>query len=148
MERVVSRGENFCFRPEIHVVEPFVSNTHTFDMQTHTIDVPRQKATTRDESPVSANIAVQVDVIDVEKAFREVGGYETAVSRLTQTTFRAVLGDMDLDDALDRRQEISVRIQEELEKLTDDWGIHVESVEVRDVNSPESRPSEKPEQIV
>jgi regulator of protease activity HflC (stomatin/prohibitin superfamily) len=134
--------------PGINVVKPFVSNTHAFDMQTHAIDVPRQEATTRDEFPVSVDIAVHVDVMDVEKAFLADEAYQTAVSRLTQTTLRTVLGDMDLDDALNGRQEISSRLLAELDIPTDEWGIHAESVEVRDVNSPESCPPEKTEQIV
>ena len=120
--------------PGINFVEPFVSNTYSFDMRTQTLDVPRQEAITRDNSPVTADAVVYIKVMDAKKAFLEVEDYKTAVSNLAQTTLRAVLGDMDLDDTLNKRQEINARIRKELDEPTDEWGIRVESVEVREVN--------------
>jgi regulator of protease activity HflC (stomatin/prohibitin superfamily) len=72
--------------------------------------------------------------MDAKKAFLEVDDYRTAVSNLAQTTLRAVIGDMELDDTLNKRQEINARIRKELDEPTDEWGIRVESVEVREVN--------------
>ncbi|PSQ06934.1 phosphoesterase [Halobacteriales archaeon QS_6_71_20] len=120
--------------PGINVVPPFVSRTYTFDMRTQTLDVPRQEAITRDNSPVTADAVVYIKVMDAKKAFLEVEDYKTAVSNLAQTTLRAVLGDMELDDTLNKRQEINARIRKELDEPTDEWGIRVESVEVREVN--------------
>jgi regulator of protease activity HflC (stomatin/prohibitin superfamily) len=120
--------------PGISFVWPFVSNTYTFDMRTQTLDVPRQEAITRDNSPVTADAVVYIKVMDAKKAFLEVDNYERAVSNLAQTTLRAVLGDMELDDTLNKRQEINSRIRKELDEPTDEWGVRVESVEVREVN--------------
>ncbi|MCU4741973.1 SPFH/Band 7/PHB domain protein [Halobacteria archaeon AArc-m2/3/4] len=120
--------------PGINIVPPFVSNTYPFDMRTQTLDVPRQEAITRDNSPVTADAVVYIKVMDAKKAFLEVDNYKTAVSNLAQTTLRAVLGDMELDDTLNKRQEINARIRQELDEPTDEWGIRVESVEVREVN--------------
>ena len=120
--------------PGIAFVPPFVSNTHTFDMRTQTLDVPRQEAITRDNSPVTADAVVYIKVMDAKKAFLEVDDYKRAVSNLAQTTLRAVLGDMELDDTLNKRQEINARIRKELDEPTDEWGVRVESVEVREVN--------------
>lgn len=120
--------------PGIHMVPPFVSAVHAFDMRTQTLDVPRQEAITRDNSPVTADAVVYIRVMDAKKAFLEVETYKRAVSNLAQTTLRAVLGDMELDDTLNKRQEINARIREELDAPTDAWGIRVESVEVREVN--------------
>ncbi|QLG26229.1 SPFH/Band 7/PHB domain protein [Halorarum halophilum] len=120
--------------PGINIVPPFVSRTYTFDMRTQTLDVPRQEAITRDNSPVTADAVVYIKVMDAKKAFLEVEDYKTAVSNLAQTTLRAVLGDMELDDTLNKRQEINARIRKELDEPTDEWGIRVESVEVREVN--------------
>ncbi len=121
-------------QPGINFVPPFVSKTYAFDMRTQTIDVPRQEAITRDNSPVTADAVVYIKVMDAKKAFLEVDNYKKAVSNLAQTTLRAVLGDMELDDTLNKRQEINARIREELDEPTDEWGIRVESVEVREVN--------------
>ncbi|MFC6940724.1 SPFH domain-containing protein [Salinirubellus sp. GCM10025818] len=120
--------------PGINFVPPFVSRTYTFDMRTQTMDVPRQEAITRDNSPVTADAVVYLRVMDAKKAFLEVEDYKTAVSNLAQTTLRAVIGDMELDDTLNKRQEINARIRKELDEPTDEWGIRVESVEVREVN--------------
>jgi regulator of protease activity HflC (stomatin/prohibitin superfamily) len=120
--------------PGINFVPPFVSRTYPFDMRTQTMDVPHQEAITRDNSPVTADAVVYLRVTDAKKAFLEVEEYKTAVSNLAQTTLRAVLGDMELDDTLNKRQEINARIRKELDEPTDEWGIRVESVEVREVN--------------
>jgi len=120
--------------PGINFVPPFVSRTYPFDMRTQTLDVPRQEAITRDNSPVTADAVVYIRVMNAKKAFLEVDDYKTAVSNLAQTTLRAVLGDMELDDTLNKRQEINARIRRELDEPTDEWGIRVESVEVREVN--------------
>ena len=120
--------------PGINFIPPFVSRTYTFDMRTQTIDVPRQEAITRDNSPVTADAVVYIKVMDAKKAFLEVDDYKKAVSNLAQTTLRAVLGDMELDDTLNKRQEINAKIRRELDEPTDEWGIRVESVEVREVN--------------
>jgi regulator of protease activity HflC (stomatin/prohibitin superfamily) len=120
--------------PGINFVPPFVSNTHRFDMRTQTLDVPRQEAITRDNSPVTADAVVYIKVMNPKKAFLEVENYKRAVSNLAQTTLRAVLGDMELDDTLNKRQEINAKIRRELDEPTDEWGIRVESVEVREVN--------------
>jgi len=120
--------------PGIHFIPPFVSRTYPFDMRTQTIDVPQQEAITRDNSPVTADAVVYIRVMDAKRAFLEVEQYKRAVSNLAQTTLRAVLGDMELDDTLSRREMINTRIREELDEPTDEWGIRVESVEVREVN--------------
>ncbi|MFB6183548.1 MAG: SPFH domain-containing protein [Haloarculaceae archaeon] len=120
--------------PGINFVPPFVSKTYVFDMRTQTLDVPRQEAITRDNSPVTADAVVYIKVMDAKKAFLEVDDYKRAVSNLAQTTLRAVLGDMELDDTLNKRQEINARIRKELDEPTDEWGVRVESVEVREVN--------------
>ena len=120
--------------PGVHIIPPFVSRTYPFDMRTQTIDVPSQSAITRDNSPVTADAVVYIKVMDAKKAFLEVDDYKKAVSNLAQTTLRAVLGDMELDDTLNKRQEINAKIRKELDEPTDEWGIRVESVEVREVN--------------
>ena len=120
--------------PGVHIIPPFVSRTYAFDMRTQTIDVPSQSAITRDNSPVTADAVVYIKVMDAKKAFLEVDDYKNAVSNLAQTTLRAVIGDMELDDTLSQRELINDRINEELDEPTDEWGIRVEAVEVREVS--------------
>ena len=120
--------------PGINFVPPFVSKTYSFDMRTQTLDVPQQEAITRDNSPVTADAVVYIKVMDAKKAFLGVDDYKRAVSNLAQTTLRAVIGDMDLDSTLSKRTEINGYIRENLDEPTDEWGVRVESVEVREVN--------------
>ncbi len=119
--------------PGIHFVPPFVSRTYPYDMRTETLDVPRQEAITQDNSPVTADAVVYIRVMDAERAFLEVDDYRRATLALAQTTLRAVLGDMELDETLSRRDEINRRIREQIDGPTNEWGIRVESVEVREV---------------
>ncbi|MEY7851472.1 SPFH domain-containing protein [Natrarchaeobius sp. A-rgal3] len=120
--------------PGFNVVPPFVSRTYSYDMRTQTLDVPRQEAITRDNSPVTADAVIYIRVMDAKRAFLEVDNYKKAVVNLSQTTLRAVIGDMELDETLNKREQINRRIRRELEGPTDEWGIRVESVEVREVN--------------
>jgi regulator of protease activity HflC (stomatin/prohibitin superfamily) len=120
--------------PGLHFVPPFVSRTYRFDLRTQTLDVPRQEAITRDNSPVTANAVVYIRVRDPKRAFLGVDNYRRATSLLAQTTLRAVLGDMELDDTLSRREEINARIRDELDEPTDEWGVRIEAVEVKEVN--------------
>jgi len=119
--------------PGIHLTPPFVSKAYAFDMRTEAMDVPRQEAITRDNSPVTADAVVYIRVIDAEKAFLEVDDYRKATLNLAQTTLRAVLGDMELDETLSRRDEINRRIRTQIDEPTNEWGVRVESVEVREV---------------
>jgi regulator of protease activity HflC (stomatin/prohibitin superfamily) len=119
--------------PGIHLIPPFVSRTYPFDLRTETMDVPRQEAITRDNSPVTADAVVYIRVMDAEKAFLEVDDYRRATLNLAQTSLRAVLGDMALDETLSRRDEINRRIRTQIDAPTNEWGIRVESVEVREV---------------
>ncbi|MFC7081654.1 SPFH domain-containing protein [Halorussus caseinilyticus] len=119
--------------PGLNVIPPLVSETHTFDMRTQTLDVPEQEAITEDNSPVTADAVIYIRVMDAEKAYLEVENYEKAVSDLAQTTLRAVVGDMELDETLRQQKEINSRIHEALDRPTDDWGVRVEAVEVQSV---------------
>ncbi|MFB6205306.1 MAG: SPFH domain-containing protein [Haloglomus sp.] len=125
--------------PGIHFVYPFITDTYQFDMRTEALDVPSQEAITRDNSPVRADAVVYIRVMNAERAFLEVGDYRRATLNLAQTTLRAVIGDMELDETLSQRERINERIQDELAGPTDEWGVRVEAVEVREV---------KPSQVV
>jgi regulator of protease activity HflC (stomatin/prohibitin superfamily) len=119
--------------PGVHLVPPFVTRTYRYDLRTQTFDVPRQEAITRDNSPVTADAVVYIKVMDAKRAFLEVENYQRAVSSLAQTTLRAAIGDMELDATLSDRARINEKIRRELEAPTDEWGIRVEAVEVREV---------------
>ncbi|MFB6078206.1 MAG: SPFH domain-containing protein [Halarchaeum sp.] len=119
--------------PGINLVLPFVTETHRYDVRTQTVEVPPQAAITRDNSPVTASAVVYLRVVDAERAFLDVDDYRNATRTLAQTSLRAVVGDMALDDTLSRRDVINERIDAELADTVADWGVAVDAVEVKHV---------------
>jgi regulator of protease activity HflC (stomatin/prohibitin superfamily) len=98
-----------------------------------TMDVPSQEVITRDNVSVKVNAVVYFRVMDPEKAFLEVEEYLQATSQIAQTTLRSVLGQAMLDELLSAREELSMNMQEIVDKLTDPWGVKVTTVEIKDV---------------
>jgi regulator of protease activity HflC (stomatin/prohibitin superfamily) len=100
-------------------------------------DVPSQDVITRDNVTVKVNAVVYFRVIDPMKAVIEVENYLYATSQFSQTTLRSVCGQAELDELLVKREEISSRIQEILDRHTDPWGIKVSAVELKYIDLPE-----------
>jgi regulator of protease activity HflC (stomatin/prohibitin superfamily) len=106
-------------------------------LRTVTLDVPPQDIITRDNVSVKVNAIVYFRVLNAPRAIVEVENYLYATSQLAQTTLRAVLGEVDLDDLLSRREKLNVKLQEILDQQTDIWGIKVSLVEVKQVDLPQ-----------
>jgi regulator of protease activity HflC (stomatin/prohibitin superfamily) len=99
-------------------------------------DVPPQDVITRDNVSVKVNAVVYYRVIDPRKAVVEVENYPYATSQLAQTTLRSVLGQVELDDLLSKREHLNSELQQILDRHTDAWGIKVSAVEVKHVDLP------------
>jgi len=106
-------------------------------LRTVTLDVPPQDIITRDNVSVKVNAIVYFRVMNAPRAIVEVENYLYATSQLAQTTLRSVLGQVDLDDLLSRREKLNVKLQEILDQHTDIWGIKVGLVEVKQVDLPQ-----------
>jgi regulator of protease activity HflC (stomatin/prohibitin superfamily) len=106
-------------------------------LRTITLDVPPQDIITRDNVSVKVNAIVYFRVMDAPSAIVEVENYLYATSQLAQTTLRSVLGEVELDDLLSRREKLNVKLQEILDQHTDAWGIKVSLVEVKQVDLPQ-----------
>jgi regulator of protease activity HflC (stomatin/prohibitin superfamily) len=106
-------------------------------LRTVTLDVPPQDIITRDNVSVKVNAIVYFRVMNAPRAIVEVENYLYATSQLAQTTLRSVLGQVDLDDLLSRRETLNVKLQEILDQHTDVWGIKVGLVEVKQVDLPQ-----------
>lgn len=106
-------------------------------LRTVTLDVPPQDIITRDNVSVKVNAIVYFRVMNAPRAIVEVENYLYATSQLAQTTLRSVLGQVDLDDLLSRREKLNVKLQEILDQHTDIWGIKVSLVEVKQVDLPQ-----------
>jgi regulator of protease activity HflC (stomatin/prohibitin superfamily) len=106
-------------------------------LRTITLDVPPQDIITRDNVSVKVNAIVYFRVMNAPRAIVEVENYLYATSQLAQTTLRSVLGEVELDDLLSRREKLNVKLQEILDLHTDAWGIKVSLVEVKQVDLPQ-----------
>jgi len=101
------------------------------------LDIPPQDVITRDNVSVKVNAVLYMKVSDPERAVIEIEDYLYATSQLAQTTLRAVLGEVELDELLSDREKINAVLKRIIDERTDEWGIHVSAVEVKDVDLPE-----------
>lgn len=99
-------------------------------------DIPPQDVITRDNVSVKVNAVVYFRVMSPVRAIVEVENYVYATSQLAQTTLRSVLGEVELDDLLTKREELNVRLQEIIDQHSDPWGVKVSMVEVKHVDLP------------
>src|SRR5512136_819249 len=106
-------------------------------LRTITLDVPPQDIITHDNVSVKVNAIVYFRVMNAPRAIVEVENYLYATSQLAQTTLRSVLGEVELDDLLSKREKLNVKLQEILDQHTDSWGIKVSLVEVKQVDLPQ-----------
>jgi len=124
--------------PGLIVIVPFVDRVRIVDLRIHVIDVPKQRVITKDNVEVSVDAVVYYRVFDPLKAVLTVRDYQYAVAMLAQTTLRDVLGQVELDDLLTKREELNKKIQRILDELTDPWGIKVTAVTIKEVVLPEN----------
>jgi regulator of protease activity HflC (stomatin/prohibitin superfamily) len=117
------------------VIRPF-ERVQRVSIRTITMDVPPQDVITKDNISVKVNAVVYFHVVHPIIAVVKVENYLYATSQLAQTTLRAVLGQVELDDLLSERDKINVRLQDILDKQTDPWGVKVTMVEVKHIDLP------------
>lgn len=123
--------------PGLRIVFPIIQSWERVDIRVKAVDVPDQDAITRDNVSIKVNAVLYYKVSDSKKAIIEVEEFNYAVSQLAQTTMRDVVGEVSLDELLSKRDAVSKRIREIVDKATDPWGIKVESVELKHVELPE-----------
>jgi len=138
------RGVLFAFgkfkkilEPGWHVVLPIIRSYKKVDIRTKAVDVPNQEAITKDNISVKINAVIYYKIFDASKVILEVENYYFAVSQLAQTTMRNAVGEVKLDELLQERNKISENIKKIIDLATDDWGIKVENVELKDISLPE-----------
>ena len=122
--------------PGWRLVFPIFQRMVKVDIRTKAVDVPDQQAITKDNIPVKVNAVIYYKVADAAKAVIEVENFYYAISQLAQTTMRNVVGEVELDDLLSQRDQISERIRTVVDVASDAWGIKVENVELKDVSLP------------
>jgi len=122
--------------PGWRIVLPVFQSMDVVDMRTKAVDVPDQEAITLDNISISINAVIYYKVKDAQRAILNVESYRYAISQLAQTTMRNIVGTVDLDTLLRSRDQVADQIRNIVEKASDEWGINVESVELKDVRLP------------
>ncbi|MEA2669960.1 MAG: hypothetical protein QOG45_180 [Chloroflexota bacterium] len=130
-------GEYRALRePGLAMILPFVDNLTRVDIRETPRTGDRQEVITRDNVTVAVNATIFSQVVDARLALFSVSNYAIAIDQLSRTTLRAVFGSITLDEALSQRERINVQLQEQMESVTDKWGIRINRIEIVDITPP------------
>ena len=124
--------------PGLFFLIPYVERMRKIDLRIVTLEVPAQEAITRDNVTVKVNAVVYFRVVTPEDAVVKALDFALATSLVAQTTLRSILGQSDLDRVLSERDKINQSLQEVIDSQTSTWGVKVTSVEVRDLELPQT----------
>jgi regulator of protease activity HflC (stomatin/prohibitin superfamily) len=123
--------------PGLRLVVPIFQRMIKVDQRTNTIDIPKQEVITKDNVTVNVDAVVYFRVKDAEKAILEVANFVYASSQFAQAALRDVTGNVDLDDLLSKRDEVSQQIEQIVDTETEKWGIDIENVKIQNIELPQ-----------
>lgn len=122
--------------PGIYWIIPAIDQKTQVDIRTKTVNIEPQETVTADSVTIKVNAVLYYRILDPIKAINKVENYEMAVYQIALTTLRNVVGQNILDDVLQNRDKINLKVQEIVDEITEPWGIVIERVEMKDVEIP------------
>ena len=137
-------------QPGINIIIPFIDKakemvalyrgryvlTNTIDLREQVYDFDRQNVITKDNIQMEINALLYFQIVDPFKSVYEINNLPNAIEKLTQTTLRNIIGELELDETLTSRDTINTKLREVLDDATDKWGVKVNRVELQDITPP------------
>jgi regulator of protease activity HflC (stomatin/prohibitin superfamily) len=122
--------------PGLVVIPPFISQLQLVDMREIPVTGDRQEVITKDNVVVTVNATIFTQVVDAKQALFSVKNFDIAIDALARTALRSVIGTMTLDEALSERERINTDVQQQMEVVTDKWGIRISRIEIVEIAPP------------
>jgi len=122
--------------PGLVLIAPFVSTLQHVDMREIPRPGDRQEVITKDNVVVTVNATIFTQVVDAKAALFSVANFDVGIDALARTALRSVIGTMTLDQALSERERINTDVQEQMEVVTDKWGIRISRIEIVEISPP------------
>ncbi len=122
--------------PGLVIIAPFIDSIVFVDMREIPRPGDRQEVITKDNVVVAVNATIFTQVVDAKQALFSIANFDVAIDALARTALRSVIGTLSLDEALSERERINIDVQEQMEAVTDKWGIRINRIEIVEITPP------------
>ena len=124
------------YEPGLVIIAPFIESLQRVDMREIPRPGDRQDVITQDNVVVNVNATIFTQVVDARQALFSIANFDVAIDALARTALRSVIGTMTLDQALSERERINTDVQQQMEAVTDKWGIRINRIEILAIAPP------------